>query len=255
MVFGGLGVPVEAEDAGFQVRNCILVIGVRTQWVWLIRKPLEAHNVVTQVLETGTGALWIDGCRIGAEKRTYKGSGAQPTKLLNHAQGDTGIGLMDGRGRDLEFTVTGRWPPNLVLLHTPGCHFEGTKRAPATGIHGTTTAVRRSGVHAEAGGHQTIGRVQPVMGYAEADGTENIPAWACSPECVVQALDLQSGKRKSSFVAAYHQNNRHGEFLNKLGHPGDQGYDDFGGASRFYPQFGSEAELDAWLLRLILGPA
>ena len=70
--------------------------------------------VAANVLEHGTGALNIDGCRIGVEERTYSGSGPHLTKLENHGKGDTGIGMMDGSGKDLEFTVTGRWPANVI---------------------------------------------------------------------------------------------------------------------------------------------
>ncbi len=79
----------------------------------LARKPL-AGTVAANVLEHGTGGLNIDGCRIGTGKRNYKGSGAQPHKLNAHGPGDTGIGYMDGSGKDNEYTVTGRWPANVV---------------------------------------------------------------------------------------------------------------------------------------------
>ncbi len=80
---------------------------------WLLRKPLIG-TVAENVLKYGTGALNIDASRVGTEERTYTGSGAQPNKLTNHGKGDTGIGLMDGRGKDLEFTVKGRWPSHLI---------------------------------------------------------------------------------------------------------------------------------------------
>lgn len=79
----------------------------------MARKPLEG-TVAKNVLQYGTGGLNIDGCRIGADTRTYKGSGAQPHKLSAHERGDTGIGFMDGSGKHLEYTVTGRWPANLM---------------------------------------------------------------------------------------------------------------------------------------------
>ena len=82
------------------------------EW-WLFRKPLEG-TVAANVLKHGTGAINVDGCRVGTETRTYKGSGAQPHKLNAHGKGDTGIGYMDGSGKDMEFTATGRWPANFI---------------------------------------------------------------------------------------------------------------------------------------------
>ena len=79
----------------------------------LARKPLIG-TVAANVLEHGTGGLNIDATRIGTETRNYKGSGAQPHKLNAHGPGDTGIGYMDGSGKDNEYTATGRWPANVV---------------------------------------------------------------------------------------------------------------------------------------------
>jgi site-specific DNA-methyltransferase (adenine-specific) len=81
--------------------------------VILARKPRRGTYAQTAV-EHGTSALWIDGCRVGTEERTYKGGGASNIKLKNHCKGDTGIGYMDGSGKDLEFTATGRWPANVI---------------------------------------------------------------------------------------------------------------------------------------------
>jgi DNA modification methylase len=84
----------------------------------LARKPLEKGlSIAENVLKWGVGAINIDGCRVGSENRMYKGSGSQPNKLNNHEKGDTGIGMMDGSGKDLEFNVNGRFPANLILTH------------------------------------------------------------------------------------------------------------------------------------------
>jgi site-specific DNA-methyltransferase (adenine-specific) len=81
--------------------------------ICVARKPFKG-TVADNVLRYGTGAMNIDGCRAGIEERTYKGSGAQPHKLNAHEKGDTGIGYMDGSGKDKEFTVNGRWPANFI---------------------------------------------------------------------------------------------------------------------------------------------
>lgn len=77
------------------------------------RKPLIG-TVAANVLAHGVGAMNIRACRIGDEVRVYKGSGAQRNKLDNHGPGDTGLGLMDGRGANLEFEAIGRWPANVI---------------------------------------------------------------------------------------------------------------------------------------------
>ena len=131
----------------------------------------------------------------------------------------------------------------------------GTKRVKGI-VAGSKTATRRSGVHSEAGGHQTIGRVQPVMDYADLDGLETIPAWVCPPSCAVWKLDEQSGELKSAIGRPGVQKGSNAvvSFNGKaFSIPGQNQYGDTGGASRFFPQFEDEAALDTWLLRLILG--
>jgi DNA modification methylase len=82
--------------------------------ICLARKPLSEKSVAENVLKHGTGGINIDGCRVGSENRTYKGSGKQPNKLNNHEKGATGIGYMDGSGSDLEYSVNGRFPANVI---------------------------------------------------------------------------------------------------------------------------------------------
>jgi len=82
--------------------------------IWLCKKPNEG-TYVDNVLKHGCGAMNIDGCRIGYEQRTYKGAGSSPQKIDGHGPGDTGIGMLDGSGRDMEFTVSGRWPANVIV--------------------------------------------------------------------------------------------------------------------------------------------
>lgn len=79
---GGFRIALAAEDEGWEVRDCIIVLGPvlsQKRTAWLLRWPLEEGTVAAQVLKTGTGALNIDGCRV------------------------RGVGL-------------GRWPSNLVLV-------------------------------------------------------------------------------------------------------------------------------------------
>jgi DNA modification methylase len=100
--------------------------------VVLARKPLDGCTIAENVLRWGCGGLNIDACRIGTEERTYSGSGAQPNKLNNHSKGDTGIGLMDGSGKDLKFTVNGRFPSNLIHDASPEVLAEFAKAGERT---------------------------------------------------------------------------------------------------------------------------
>ena len=81
--------------------------------VVMARKPVEG-TVAENVLKYGTGGINIDGCRIGTEFRTYKGAGSSPQKIANHTKSDTGIGMLDGSGKNRTFTVEGRYPANVI---------------------------------------------------------------------------------------------------------------------------------------------
>lgn len=78
---------------------------------------------------------------------------------------------------------------------------------------------------------QKLGRWPTNIILIHKDGLEG---------CSVKEIDRQSGNRKTTWVSASHKNNRQGEFLGALGHPQDQGYNDDGGASRFFKQIKKE---------------
>jgi site-specific DNA-methyltransferase (adenine-specific) len=84
--------------------------------VIVARKPCEG-SCVDNVLRYGVGGINIDECRVGVEERSYKGAGSSPQKIDNHEKGDTGICMLDGSGKDLEFTVNGRFPANVILTY------------------------------------------------------------------------------------------------------------------------------------------
>lgn len=119
-----------------------------TLYAFLFRIPLQESTVATQVLKTGTGGLWIDGCRVKNESGEHF-RGESVTKQTT-VSGDlrTGAALgMYGAGASFEPTnhPGGRWPPNLLLVHHPECVQDGTKKVkPGNG------SGRAHGVNASA---------------------------------------------------------------------------------------------------------
>lgn len=256
VVFGGFGRTLEARKAGFELRDCFLVLGPSQELVWLFRKPLEESTVAEQVLKTGTGALNIDGTRVASDGSHFRSTVEGRTGGMV-VGGDTREGVALGMfepGKTFQPTnhTGGRWPSNLVLVHGPECRRDGTKKVKA--ITGTLNGSWRKG-HQYSGGWSGAAEenLGTPVGYGDVDGFETVTSWVCESGCMVRKLDEQSGERKTTYVAPHHQNNRSGDFLGALQHPGVQGFNDSGGASRFFPQFGSEAELDEWLLKLVLG--
>ena len=116
---------VRIEDAGFEIRDMIAWVygsgfpkshNLKNDWqgwgtalkpalepITVARKPLVG-TVAENVLTHGTGALNIDGCRVGTEIRFNP-----PTsKGVTPAMGS--FAMCNGQGS----TVAGRWPANLI---------------------------------------------------------------------------------------------------------------------------------------------
>jgi site-specific DNA-methyltransferase (adenine-specific) len=75
---------------------------------WLARKPLEG-TVAGNVLAHGTGALNIDGCRVGTEV------------IPATRRGVSRLGTFEGADGNVTPEHAGRWPPNLLLSHSEDC--------------------------------------------------------------------------------------------------------------------------------------
>ena len=123
---------------------------------WLARKPIEAKTTVQQVLATGTGAINIDGTRIGV--------GSDPQAEDDSYQ-----------------PSSGRWPANLILTHGPGCKKVGIRTLPAPTINRFTDGMKPFGNGANHP-YEVIG-----------GGEEQQDIYECEDSCAVKALDRQSG--------------------------------------------------------------
>lgn len=78
--------------------------------VALARKPLSEATVAANVLRWGTGALNIDGCRVGADGGTTRTDGSNSGKARNTLHdGNFGVTSLDA----------GRWPANLITDGSP----------------------------------------------------------------------------------------------------------------------------------------
>lgn len=205
--------------------------------ITLARKPLAEGTVVNNVVAHGTGAINIDESRISAP-----GENVQTNSKSNIAGVSKGIygdykghGTHQSRGQKL-----GRFPANLVLEHLPGCVCKGPQRVEGRGARKSSIGQGRDGNHTN--GIYGAKQSKVTTAYVDEDGTEVVVAWDCEPGCPVAGLDEQSGERKTTWVAPTHANNRNGEFLGAMGHPGFQGFNDSGGASRFYKQVRGESD-------------
>jgi DNA modification methylase len=180
---------IAIEDAGFEVRDRVgHLFGsgmpkskhhlkpAMEDW-WIARNqggPRSTLNIAELHIPTND-----DRDRIGGG-----------TKGKGKVYGDSGT-------YDYHSHPEGRWPPHLVLSHTPECVCVGTtqvKVGPAGPPTRTTDTSERYFQQA-GGGYTTKGR--STVSHAGADGTETVEVWECAPWCPVAQIDQQSGERKS----------------------------------------------------------
>ncbi len=180
--------------------------------VLVFRKPLDG-TVAENVLAHGTGGLNVGGCRVA-------------------------VSASDTVDTDPLATSKGRWPPNALLCHLPGCRPRGTKQV--NGDNRGDLAGRRAGGFADVGAPS--GDPRP---NARVYGDAEIPVYECSPGCPAAALDEQSGECPAGI--AVQRNGGGGKIFggeNTRGAVPDSGYSDTGGAARFFPQFEWDPVLD-----------
>lgn len=172
--------------------------------VHLCRKSCGG-TVAQNVLEHGTGALNVEGCRIRTSDNLNSGGYAERTNrqgLSGDRSGAINGGMFQpGHTAGLPFCQpVGRWPANLLLSHSPGCLRSGSKRVKGSGFETRTSITRKGGIHADAKGHQSPGRSQTMTGYSDPDGTESTEAWECMPGCIVRVID-GAGEAMGSHLA------------------------------------------------------
>ena len=207
---------------------------------WLFRKPCDHPTVAANVATHGTGALNIDATRVRTnpndpilESRIAAGRGFGVNARIYGKPGIEGAPAYD--------PSKGRWPANTVLSHTELCRQVGTRKVK------TSMAVFRNGLDPNrSGGYggvvgKGIGLLPPTtpdQGYADADGMETVAKWECPPGCPVRVMDEQSGDSTSTTGGGGGWKDTYvgeGSIVQKVSR---EGYEDAGGASRFFNTFG-----------------
>jgi len=199
----------------------------------LARKPLEKGlSIADNVLKYGTGGINIDGCRVGTEERNYKGSGSSPNKINNHGKGDTGIGMLDGSGKDLEFNVSGRFPANVILTHHPDCECVGTKKVKGQ-IDKPTNRTQKGNTWDDNNSGLRKSMPKNSGGFGDVDGNETIEDWSCHDDCPIKILDEQSGVLKSGAMNSIAKGGQYNVY-SKMNERRVVSPPSVGGASRFF---------------------
>ncbi len=164
--------------------------------ILLFQKPWEGKRLDC-IVETGAGALNVDGGRIGIDDNDRQvidhRSGADDGKRDGIYQDGMGLRPI---GEKFKSHNNGRWPANFALCHSPDCVRDGVWRVkPAGGDiapNSKGTGPRNNKIY----GQDNKPRGE-WMAYKDADGRETIANWECVEGCPVRRLGEQSGELKS----------------------------------------------------------
>jgi len=202
----------------------------------LARKPIEG-TIAENCLQWGTGALWIEGCRVGWDTKSLALDQARRKTPRTNI---TGGSFHSGGGKNSDYegetsSPSGRFPANLILGHCEGCLRKGTKKIK--GHKGYPDGAKGWGFHGGIGGRHSDGTRdgEAIPGHADAEGKETIEEWECKKDCAVSIIGEQSGVKKAGvdYEPRDKKMNRsiYGE-TNTLGR--ECGYGDTGTAARFF---------------------
>ena len=192
----------------------------------IARKPRRATLAQTAVLH-GSGALWIDGARVGIasdeDAPHFRRGTAGPKFNGKYNNGK----VYQGNEEDYVASPGGRWPANLALVHDERCRYVGTRDVKGTD-HGTAQG-------GGSGGLWKPGNGSPVSpGYSNEDGTETVDAWVCVEGCPV----LEIGRQHRDTGNGYRTNpsSQAGSKFHANKGTSIRGVDDTGTAARFFYQ-------------------
>ena len=154
--------------------------------VVLARKPMP-DSTARCVMENGTGALNVDGCRVGTTgedvTRSIQSKSSSGSGVYQFNSGEAGSQSMKGG-----FSVThkdGRWPANVIITHHHECRVVGKKIAKGAKPHtwgasgGTGSTFKLS---------DTTDKKQEGQTWQGHPDTE-VDDYECHPDCPVQMLD------------------------------------------------------------------
>jgi site-specific DNA-methyltransferase (adenine-specific) len=162
-----LNITAPATDAARQWSGWGTALKPAHEPIVVARKPLSG-TVAGNVLAYGTGALNIDGCRVGvtdADLAAMSGrSGARTGGQVFVGKGD---------GNNWEPTPAGRWPANLVFTHAADCGEACADGCPVAELDGQSGVSKpkpeRRGRAGGCGSERSLGMTADHIGTWPAD--------------------------------------------------------------------------------------
>lgn len=269
------------EDAGFEVRDCFAWLfgqgfpkslnlpgGLGTalkpayEPIILARKPLRG-TVAGNMTQFGTGALNIEACRVGTSKDVPASESRSDGSSGIYGQG---IGPGSGKGSGFDADV-GRWPPNVLLTHSPGCDGECLPDCPVLALDQQSGPAGGSGQASGptfAGGGsgpadfntRGLNRTEPAPFYGDSGGASRFyPVFSWDPVVDVPFLYCPKPSRAERDAGCEHLVGRQRDESRDPEAPGANNPRNRGGQLRgnFHPTVKPIA-LMRWLLKLVVPP-
>jgi len=153
--------------------------------ILMFRKPVEEDTVVGQVLKTGTGGINIDASRVKhASKEDFAKhkAGVDAIKAKGGVRGNSWKNSSDLSGAN-EVTSAGRFPPNVLFVHSDACQRTGSKKVPAHVINRFDDGAKPFG---NGAGHDYT-----TVPMGDENGEEEVETWACHRSCPIGILNRQ----------------------------------------------------------------
>jgi DNA modification methylase len=184
-----LDITVPSSDAARQWEGWGTALKPACEPIVLARKPLSEGTVAANVLKWGTGALNIDGCRVGIDEAERD--------VIDHRSGagesTEGWGHIGNRaeGQRYKSNTSGRWPANVItdgsdevvgaFPQTTSGTFNGHRNKPKT-----REVFGKFQLHDERGHHGDSGSASRFFYTAKADADDRLG----SKHPTVKPLDL-----------------------------------------------------------------
>lgn len=249
------------EDAGWSIETTIAHL-FGTGWPKGKAQTKPAQETWWLARTGRSEPLNIDACRVRTGASPSIARRATAARTGNTPAGKTTPSGWECRNTAEHYTAeregeaAGRWPPNAVFSHSPGCVCEGTRRVTCSAPPSNTGSPTTASAYGKFG-------ARSLVSHADPDGTESVEAWRCVDGCPVAELDRQSGKRTSGTgaivrgTAKGYDGNAYGAASRAAGTPCVE-YGDTGTASRYFPQFPADDPDAPWseaLFRYVAKPS
>jgi len=246
--FAGIATGLTGSMATVRIKR-----GPNGYFVWPNDLPRQVGErrltIAANVLEHGTGAVNIDGTRVGNSKRV-PGSGRKATDAIYGT-----YGAQDGSESGHDPNV-GRWPPNVLLSHHPDCGAQCEADCPVrmldeqSGDRPSGIAVTRNGGGRQIWGARNTDGPLPDSGYSDSGGASRFfPRFRYSPKPSTAEREAGLGGVDAEvFVQGYA-----GNPSASPDRPDDIGLNRIKRRSNIHPTVKS-IDLMRWLCRLITPP-